>query len=222
MRFRRPYRLTDALFDAARRLLPPERRDWAEAMRAEADYVSQDKRLRWALGCVWTAIKQRFDPMKTGDYRVSRGVMLVEAIGSFGPLSLGWFEIVFGGSGIVRLTDKIVDKYFLADPGGRYMVVMMFVNGVIGLLGPIGLLLGLRYALTGRGIESRVVGWTMTAAPVVVNLIGTIAGRFWGPSDFHVPLTFTFLFAWLPAAVILHLTYLARPPQPSAPVAAPV
>jgi hypothetical protein len=222
MRIRRPYRFTDVLLDAARRLLPPERRDWAEAMGAEADHVPQDERLRWALGCVWTAIKQRFAPVNTGDYRVSRGVMLVEAIGSFGPLTLGWSEIVFGRSGIVRLTGEIVDKYFLTYPGGRYMLAMMFVNSVIGLLGPVGLLLGLRYVLTGRGIESRMLGWTMAAVPVVVNLIGTIAGRFWGPPDFQVPLTFTFLFAWLPAAVILHLMWLARPVQPSAPVAAPV
>jgi hypothetical protein len=220
MRSRRPYRLTDVLFDAVRQLLPPERRNWAQAMRAEADYVSQDERLRWALGCVWTAIKQRFAPMHTGDYRVSRWVMLVEAIGSFGPLTLGWFEIVFGRSGVVRLTGEIVDKNFMTYPGGRFILVMMFVNSVTGLLGPVGLLIGLRYVLTGRGIESRMLGWTMAAVPVVVNLIGTIAGRFWGPPDFQVPLTFIFLFAWLPAAVILHLMWLARPVQISPPVAA--
>jgi hypothetical protein len=160
--------------------------------------------------------------MTTGDYRVSSEVMLVEAIGSFGPLTLGWFEIVFGGSGIVRLTDGIIDRNFLAYPGGRFMLVMMFVNSVVGLLGPIGLLLGLRYVVNGRGIESRMLGWTLTVVPVVVNLVGTVAGRFWGPQDFHVPLSFTFLFAWLPAAVMLHLTCLARPSPPSAQVAAPV
>jgi hypothetical protein len=200
--------LENALLDAARWLLPATRRDWADAMHAEAHYVSPDKRLRWALGCVWTAIKLRFNPMNTGDYRVSRGVMLVEAVGAFGPLTLAWFEITFGASGIVRLTSEVIGEYFLTYPGGSYILVMMFVNGVIGLLGPIGLFLGLRYVITGRGIESRPLGWTLAAASVVVNLVGTIAASFWGPSDFHVPLTFTFLFALLPAAVFLHLMWL--------------
>ncbi len=206
----------------ARWLLPPERRDWADAMRAEADYVSQGERLCWALGCVWTALKLRFDPMNTGDYRVSRGVMLVEAIGAFGPLTLAWFEIVFGASGLVRLSGAIIDKYFLAYPGGSYILVMMFVNGVVGWLGPIGLFLGLRYVLTGRGIEGRTLGWVLTGVPVAANLLGTVAAKFWGPPDFHVPLTFTFLFAWLPAAVILHLMWVARPVPPSAPLTATV
>jgi hypothetical protein len=45
----------------------------------------------------------------------------------------------------------------------------LLINSVIGLLGPAGLLLGLRYVLTGRGIESRILGWTLAAIPVVAN-----------------------------------------------------
>ena len=160
--------------------------------------------------------------MNTGDYRVSRGVMLVEAIGAFGPLTLAWFIIVFGASGIVRLTGEIIDKFFFPFPGGHYILVMMFVNGVIGLLGPVGLVLGLRYALTGRGIENRALGWTLVSIPVVANLLGTLAARLWGPPNYDVGLTFTFLFAWLPAMVMLHLMWVARPVQPSAPLAAAV
>lgn len=57
--------------------------------------------------------------MNTGDYRVSRGVMLVEATGAFGPLTLAWFEIVFGASGIVRLTgggDPAPDVAYASGP----------------------------------------------------------------------------------------------------------
>jgi hypothetical protein len=211
------------LLDAAQKLLPPERRDWAEAMRREADHVPQDERMRWAFGCILAAIRQRFAPMHTGGYRVSRWVMLVESIGSFGPLALAWIEIVFSRPlGLVHLTDEIVARYFLADPGGRYILGELFVNSVIGLLGPVGLFLGLRYVLTGRGIESRILGWTMAAIPVVANLVGTIAGKLWGPSDFEVLLTFTFLFAWLPALVILHLTWLGRTVPPTEPETAPI
>jgi hypothetical protein len=149
--------------------------------------------------------------MNTGNYRVSRGVMLVEAIGAFGPLTLASWEFVFGASGIVRLNREIIDKYFLSFPGGSYILVMMFVSSVTSLLGPIGLFFGLRYVFTGRGIETKALGWTLVAVPVVVNLLGTIAGWYWGPKDFQVPLTFSFLFAWLPAAVMLHLMWAARP-----------
>lgn len=223
MRMREPHRLTNVLLDAARRLLPPERREWAQAMRAEVDNVPQAERLRWAFGCFLAAIKQRLAPMDTGGYRVSRGVMLVEAIGSFGPLALGWFEIVFRRPlGLVHLTAEIVAKDFLADPGGRYILGELLVNSVVGLLGPAGLFLGSRYVLTGRGIESRTLGWTMAAIPVVANLVGTIAGKLWGPPDFNVLLTFTFLFAWLPALVLLHLTWLGGSVPPSQRDAAPV
>jgi hypothetical protein len=51
--------------------------------------------------------------------------MLVEALGSFGPLALAWFEIVFSRPlGLFHLTDEIVAKYFLADPGGRYITAV--------------------------------------------------------------------------------------------------
>jgi hypothetical protein len=218
MRIPRHDRLADALLEVARRLLRPDYRHWADAMRAEAGYVAREERVRWALGCLWTAIRMRFNPMKTGDYRVSRGTMLVEAIGAFVPLILAWFEIVFGPSGIVRLTREVIDRFFLTYPGGSYILVMMFVNGVIGLLGPVGLFLGLRYAFTGRGINSRSLGWTLAAVPVLANILGMMAGRVWGPLHFQDgQLTFAFLFAWLPAAVILHLTWISRPILPAAP-----
>lgn len=204
-----------ALLDAMLRLAPPERRDWAHAMRAEADYVADGERLGWVLGCCWTAIKLRFDPMNTGTFRVSHWVMLVEAVGGFGPLTLGWYEITLGGSGIVHLTREIIEKNFLTYPGGGYILVMIFVNGVIGLLGPIGLFFGLRYIFTGRGMENYKVGWTLFAAPLITNIFGTIAGQFWGPSDFHVPLTLSLLLAWLPAAIVLHLMWIARPGPPA-------
>src|SRR4051812_39690051 len=87
--------LVRALSGAALRAMPVERRVWAQAMCAEADHVCDDERLSWAFGCLWAAIKLRFDPMNTGDYRVSRWVMLVETIGGFGPLCLGWYLLVF-------------------------------------------------------------------------------------------------------------------------------
>ncbi len=79
----------EILFGLARKLMPPGRAEWLDAMRAESDQLHGAERTRWALGSLITAIKQRFTPMNTGDYRVSRWVMFVETIGAFGPLTLG-------------------------------------------------------------------------------------------------------------------------------------
>ncbi|MCC7463832.1 MAG: hypothetical protein IT480_15395, partial [Gammaproteobacteria bacterium] len=103
--------------------------------------------------------------MNTGNCRVARWVMLIEAIGVFGPLTRAWYEITFGASGIVRLSGAIIDRKFPNYPGGSYILVMMLLNGVIGVAGPVGLFLGLRYVLMGRGIESRALGWTLAGRP---------------------------------------------------------
>ncbi|HTP40160.1 MAG TPA: hypothetical protein VMI92_11365, partial [Steroidobacteraceae bacterium] len=163
MRGRRTLGLADVLLDLARRLLPAERRNWASAMRAEADQVPQEERLRWATGCVWTAVKMRAYSMNTGSYRVSRGVMLVEAIGAFGPLTFAWYEVVSGLPGVAR--------------NSGHIQAMWMLSAVVDLLGPIGLFLGLRYVLAGKGIQQRTFGWTLAAVPVAANLVGAASGQ---------------------------------------------
>jgi hypothetical protein len=208
------------LLGLARFVMPARRQHWIDAMRIESTQVPKDERLRWALGCLLTSLQQRFDPMNTGNWHVSRGVMLVESVGAFGPLTLGWYEITFGLSGIVRLDGEVIDRYFLPYPGGTYLLAMMFVNVVAGLLGPIGLFLGARYAFTGRGIERGALGWILFGTPLLTNVLGTVAGRLWGPGDFSVPLGFSLLFAWLPAMVVFHLMWLGRSTPPPSPCAA--
>jgi hypothetical protein len=210
--------LARALFGAAQGLMPRGRGEWARAMRAEAHHVSEDERLQWALGCFWTAIKLRFDPMNTGDFRVSRWVMFVEVVGGFGPLALAWWEVTFGASGVIRLNGEIVQKYFLSYPGGAYMLVMMFVGSLAGLVGVTGLLLGLRYVATGRALVNRAFGWTLITILVAAHVFGLIVGVVAGPPDFDVN-AFTFWFytvmlTLVPVAVVYHLMVLARPVRP--------
>jgi hypothetical protein len=217
--------LAALLLNLARRLMPPGRAEWFDAMRAESDYVDGDERLRWAFGCLLTALKLRFAPMDTGSFRVSRGVMLVETLGAFGPLTLTLWEITFGGSGLVRMTPAIVDSMFMHYPGGPYILAMQIVGAVVGLLGPIGLFLGLRFVITGVGLRNRSLALTLLAIPLAAHVLGTIAGFMVGPADFGFSMFgfwfYTVMLTAVPVAVIWHLSMLGRraesmPPPPNA------
>ncbi len=206
--------LAAILFGLAQRLMPPARAEWLDAMRAESDQLHGAERTRWAFGSFVAALKQRFAPMDTGNFRVSRWVMLVETFGAFGPLTLGWWEITFGGSGVLRISPDVLVKAFLAYPGGPYILAMQIAGGVVGLLGPIGLFLGLRYVLTGQGVRNRRFGWTLVTLPIVAHVMGTIAGYLVGPPDFNYSAFgfwfYTVMLTAVPVGVVWHLMVLAR------------
>ena len=216
--------LSAMLFGLAQRLMPPGRAEWLDAMRAESEQLHGADRTRWAFGSFITALKQRFAPMDTGNYRVARWVMLVESVGAFGPLTLGWWEVTFGASGLLRLSPAIIEKHFMSVPGGPYILSMQIAGGIIGLLGPVGLFLGLRYVLTGRGLLNRGLGWTFVAIPIAAHVLGTLAGFIVGPQDFAYTAFgfwfYTVMLTAVPAAVFWHLMALARPtPSMSLPAA---
>jgi hypothetical protein len=216
--------LAALLLSLARRLMPPGRENWFDAMRAESHYLDGAERLRWAFGCFITALKQRFAPMNTGNFRVSRWVMLVETIGAFGPLTLAWWAITFGQPGLVRMTPAIVEKVFMHWPGGPYIFAMQIVGGVIGLLGPIGLFLGLRFVITGVALRNRALALTLIGSPIVAHVVGTTAGFLVGPADFAFSMfgfwLYTVMLTAVPVAVFWHLAVLGRraeaPPPPNA------
>jgi hypothetical protein len=76
--------LTSILLVLAHRLMPRHRREWLQAMRAEAAHLSTAAALAWAFGALITAIRQRFAPMIVGNLRVSRWVNPDETLGAFG------------------------------------------------------------------------------------------------------------------------------------------
>jgi hypothetical protein len=206
---------------AVARVLPPHRAEWAQAMRVEFDHLNDDReRLRWALGCLTTAIRQRLMPMNTGSFRISRWVMLIETLGCFAPLTIAWFEVTFGASGIVRLSPAIIEKYYLPEPGGLFIVSMWISGAFIGLIGPIGLFLGLRYVLRGQALRNRAFGFVLIAAPTISAIVGSIWGYIAGPPDFSLPFGATLMFTILPVAGIAHLMYLAKQYDRALPLAA--
>jgi hypothetical protein len=196
----------------AGRLTPPAQREWAAAMRAELSYLPATARLRWAFGTLIAAIKLRFQPMQTGTFRINRWIMLIEVLGCFGPALLAWWEFTFGPSGLVRLNAEIIDKVYLAPTGGAYVLGFWIGYAVTGLVAPLGLLLGLRYVLSGRGLENRTLGIVLIAAPALLALAAFVVGLLvkstggWGTG-----LQIFMLCTVLPIAGVLHLMYLAKP-----------
>jgi hypothetical protein len=197
-------------------LLRHEQSDWARAMQSEYPYVTEHERLSWAFGCVVAAIKQRWSPMNTGDFRISRWVMLIETLGCFGPLVLGWYLLVFDQPGIARWSFSEVERWLLPQPGGAFLVSMLYAGAVVGLIGPIGVFLGMRYVLFGRALDNKALATVLIGAPVALTIGGWIAGSVYGPPDFRPMFDLVFVFTCLPVAVFAHLVYLARPVSPPA------
>ena len=196
-------------------LLRKESAEWARAMHSEFQHVAERERLSWAFGCLIAAIKQRLNPMDTGDFRVSRWVMLVETLGCFGPTTLGWYLMTFAQPGTIHYTVSDMKRFYLAQVGGAYTLTMLIAWSVAGLIGPIGLYLGLRYVLSGRALYNRTLGAVLMGVPILLMNGSWIAGVVYGPPDFRPQLDIvTLFFVCLPATGIAHLMYLARPAVP--------
>jgi hypothetical protein len=197
-------------------LMRHERGDWARAMRSEYQYVKTPDRLSWAFGCVVAAIKQRWVPMDTGNLRISRWVMLVETLGCFGPPVLGWYLLVFDQPGIIRYSLADFQRWFLPQPGGAFIIWMLYGTAIVGLIGPIGIFQGLRYVLFGRALDNKVLGAVLIGAPIALTIGGWIGGMIYGLPEFSPAFGVGFVFTCLPVAVFAHLMYLARPTAPPA------
>lgn len=200
----------------AQRLLRDRHPEWGRAMCAELSYLTNEReRFRWAFGCLIAALKQRIVPMDTGTFRISRWVMLIETLGCFGPLTIGWLDLTFGASGIIHHTPEIIERFYLSAPAGGFIVSMLFAAAVASVLGPVGLFLGLRYVLVGRGIRNHTVGKALIAIPIALALFAALAGFLAGPGDFQVRFEATLLLVILPTLGIAHLMYLAEPTGPT-------
>jgi hypothetical protein len=79
-------RRANALIRYALAIVPPERRDWAEAMRAEVAHLPDPTALTFAWGCLWAAIRARAASPAT-IVQVARWGLVVGAVG-WGALHL--------------------------------------------------------------------------------------------------------------------------------------
>lgn len=207
-------RIAFLVFRLAGKIMPCERGEWVEAMRAELPHMSARAALIWSTGCVITAIKQRVVAMRVGTLRIPGWVMFVETIGAFGPLTMSWYAVALDQPGVLHYSWNTISTHYLPFPGGPYIITMLLTSVVVGLLGPIGLFFGLRYVVTGRGIASRMLGYSLLIVPLLSVVIGTIAGHLVGPADFEVRWSHIvgfFGFILVPMACVLHLMFLERP-----------
>jgi hypothetical protein len=203
--------LADWLHAVAVRLMPIEHREWAEAMRAEAAHLPRAAALNWAFGCLFVAIKQRFVLMNTGTLRINRWVMLIEVLGCFGPATLAWWEFTFGPSGVARLDGNLVDRVFLNNPGGGWILGLMIGFAFTGLVAPIGAFLGVRYVWRGRALDNRPLGYALITLPLLQTLAGIIGLMVLPDDQFAGNPALFVLMTVLPVAGVVHLMYLARP-----------
>jgi hypothetical protein len=213
-------RTAEMLAQAATGWLEPTRRGaWARAMRAELDHIESDyEAVRWALGCALAAVTLRRTDMDMGTLRVSRFVVALEMALCFVPLTFVWVDVVVGNSGVAWLDPESVRRYYLGNTEGVAALAKMFAGALIGVLGPLGVIVALRYIVLGRGLTRGMISFAMIAGPLllgVVYVIGNMATdtRF-TPSWFG----FYVLFVGLPVAGAMHLLYLGRP-QVDRPVA---
>ena len=149
--------------------------------------------------------------MITGSLRINPWIMVVESLLCFGPSAAACWVLTFGQLGIVWLDVADLRRYFGEAPDTRWFIEVLYGYAVCSLVGPIGLFLGLRYALLRRGLRSRALGLGMIAAAIGWSLMG-LASTFWiGKGDFWERLPLVVEFTILPVACTLHLMYLARP-----------
>lgn len=82
--------LAERLIDHAARAMPPHRRDWAQAMRAEHSAIAPEDALAFAAGCVWAAYRERISPIRiallTGRLAVATVSLLTAAAHAVPPL----------------------------------------------------------------------------------------------------------------------------------------
>ena len=199
-------------------LLPQGKAEWARAMRSELQHIDGDhEALKWALGCLLASIKMRSSAMVLGNFRVSRWVLALEMALCFVPLSLGWFDIVFGQSGVVRLNADIVERYFFAVPGGTTMLILIFATAILGVLGPVGVLLALRAIVLNQPVRSRQIAYAVIAGSVLVGAVLLAQTLLFG-SIATVPeiAGMLIMFSALPAAGMAHLAHLGGAPTDQA------
>ena len=191
-------------------LLNAEHSEWACAMRAELAHVPENERVTWAIGCLAAAIQQRVTSMRRGTLQVAPWVLMIELVFCFLPITIGWFDSVFGSSGVVHLNLAIAREFFLGTSLGTMVLAMMIAGAIVGLVGPVGLLWTLG-TLTKRVSVPRRLGIAMIGSLLTYGS-GALALHFFaGPGAYAANLEFVVLIILLPIAGVAHLMYLTRP-----------
>jgi hypothetical protein len=72
------------LMEHSAAVMPPERRGWSEAMRAEFACMPNDREaLTWAVGCLWASYRERMQPMNVFVNSLRRAAAVSAAVSLF-------------------------------------------------------------------------------------------------------------------------------------------
>jgi hypothetical protein len=164
---------------------PRNRKQWLQAMAREMDHIPDDaSALSWALGSIFVSYLERVDNMSRSSMSLPAWLLCLEMAVCLGPLA--W---LFTGA--------------LAMTGHGVMPLNFGVPLILAaLLGPLGLLLGLRTVLfKGSSVGSTTtIVLTLLAAWTVLEYTGQIVeGGFLSSWRDYV------LMALLPPAAVAHL-----------------
>ncbi len=133
----------------ATRVLPPSRREWADAMLAELEHLPRGaSALRWACGCLLACYTERLRlmPSTAPTFPVSRWVLMLEMLIGFAPPT--W---VF-----LALTYDAIVSFDPGRPPAPTLLHQWLLYCSCTLLGPLGLILAGRLVLLGRPVIGRI------------------------------------------------------------------
>ena len=222
-------RMASVLMQASARLLPRPRQSWAAAMRCEYEHIATDRQaFTWAAGCLLVSFKERMIMIK-GDLKISRWLLTPEMLLCFLPLTLLWLDGIDGGSGLLRLDRALIQKYFIATPGGSVFLFSLITGVLLATIGPIALAAALRLIIWDRPVGGAWLRSALVAAPVLYGVTAIIsrmielggAALSAAPSDAFDFWSGIVLLSVLPALGAVHLLRISAsssstPPTPPA------
>lgn len=148
--------------------------------------------------------------MNWGTLRVSRFVLALEMVLCFVPLTFVWVDVVVGNSGVAWLDPESIQRYYLGNTEGVAALAKMFAGALIGVLGPLGLIMGLRYIVFGRALQRGWVSSLMIAGPIVLGVVYVTANLADDTRWWPAWIGFYVMFVALPALGAAHLLYLGK------------
>jgi hypothetical protein len=194
------WRIALGLTAHAARILPPERREWSQAMIAEVDHLpSAGAAIRWAIGCIFAGYIERMRSMNHPIGHVARWVLSLEMLICFVPVTVLFVGVTLSAErGVWPLTTSL-----------RY--------GSATLIGPIGLVISVLVLVLKRTIGRMtstalhlLAAWTAVSylSLALSNGASLLADR-WQIFKIFV------LVAVLPTLAVVHLTFIAAAAQKS-------
>ena len=113
--------------------------------------------------------------MIKGDLKIPRWLLTPEMLLCFLPLTLLWLDGIDGGSGLLRLNRELIQKHFIAVPGGSVFLFALISGVILATIGPIALVAALRLIIWGRPVRSAWLRTALVAAPILYGVIALLA-----------------------------------------------